>query len=161
MEYSIKTRQITEQPVLVSRRCAPRSGIAAAVGDVLPRVFQHAQEHGIEIVGRPFVRYLDANPEMMTFEPGMPVSPGRAPDTAAREEAGLALESLPGGTVATTIHVGSYETLPEAYAAIERWMASEGKAAAGAPWESYLTDPSTVPDPAEWRTEVVWPVAAR
>jgi AraC family transcriptional regulator len=30
-------------------------------------------------------------------------------------------------------------------------------AAAGAPWETYLTDPAEVPDPAEWRTEVVYP----
>ena len=29
----------------------------------------------------------------------------------------------------------------------------------GAPWESYVTDPADHPDPADWRTEVYWPLA--
>jgi len=30
--------------------------------------------------------------------------------------------------------------------------------AAGAPWESYVTDPADYPDPADWKTEIFWPV---
>ncbi len=30
---------------------------------------------------------------------------------------------------------------------------------AAAPWESYVTDPAQHPDPADWRTEVYWPLA--
>lgn len=163
MDYSITTREVTEQPVLVGRCRAPRSGIAASIGEVLPRVFQHAQAHGIALTGPPFVRYLDPGPDTMTFEPGMPVAPitDAAGSDDARSEAGLALEVLPGGTVVTTVHVGPYETLHEAYAAVERWITDAGLTAAGAPWESYLTDPTTVPDPADWKTEVVWPVAPR
>ena len=26
------------------------------------------------------------------------------------------------------------------------------------PWEVYLADPGRVPDPADWLTEVVWPL---
>lgn len=162
MEYSISTRELAEQPVIVGRRRAPRAGIAASIGDVLPRIFQHAQEQGIELSGPPFVRYVDPNPEMMTFEPGMPVAADVDAEggAAARDAAGLTLDVLPGGTVVTAVHVGPYETLHEAYAAIERWIADEGMTRAGAPWESYLTDPTTVPDPAEWQTEVCWPVEA-
>jgi AraC family transcriptional regulator len=28
----------------------------------------------------------------------------------------------------------------------------------GPPWESYITDPAEHPDPAQWRTEICWPV---
>jgi hypothetical protein len=27
------------------------------------------------------------------------------------------------------------------------------------PWEVYLTDPQRAPDPADWLTEVIWPLA--
>ena len=40
----------------------------------------------------------------------------------------------------------------------ETWMEGQGLVAAGAPWESYVTDPTTVPDPKDWKTEVFWPV---
>lgn len=69
-------------------------------------------------------------------------------------------DTLPGGFAATTIHNGPYDKLSEAYAAVEQWMATEGLVAAGAPWESYLNDPSDHPDPRDWKTEVFWPVAS-
>jgi hypothetical protein len=31
----------------------------------------------------------------------------------------------------------------------------------GAPWEEYWTDPGMEPDPAKWRTKLVWPIVAR
>ena len=43
---------------------------------------------------------------------------------------------------------------------VERWIEEHGYQVAGAPWESYVTDPAEVPDPADWRTEVCWPLAS-
>jgi AraC family transcriptional regulator len=37
-------------------------------------------------------------------------------------------------------------------------MAANGSRAAGAPWESYVTDPGQFPNPEDWRTEVYWPL---
>jgi AraC family transcriptional regulator len=37
-------------------------------------------------------------------------------------------------------------------------MRDQGLSAAGAPWETYLTDPGERPDPATWETEIVQPV---
>lgn len=161
MSYSITTEEVAAQPVLMGRRTAPRTGIAASIAEVLPRVFQFAQEHEIALTGPPFVRYLDAASEEMTFEPGMPISApiDTSPTSAGLAAAGLVLDTLPAGTVATTLHNGPYERLHEAYAAIEAWMDGNGRTGAGAPWESYVTDPSTTPDPADWRTIVYWPLA--
>ncbi|MEP6963766.1 MAG: GyrI-like domain-containing protein, partial [Acidobacteriota bacterium] len=67
--------------------------------------------------------------------------------------------SLPGGSVATTMHLGPYEHLQDAYGALQQWMESEGFTPAGSPWESYVTDPGEHPDPKDWKTEVFWPVS--
>ena len=67
-------------------------------------------------------------------------------------------DTLPAGPSATVVHAGPYEQLSDAYAAIETWMASHGRAARGAPWELYVTDPAEHPNPKDWRTEVYWPL---
>ncbi len=58
----------------------------------------------------------------------------------------------------TAIHRGPYDGLPESYQQIEKWIREQGLAVAGAPWETYLTDPGENPDPATWETEIVQPV---
>jgi len=93
---------------------------------------------------------------LMTVEPGVRIN-GVAADVASGGE--VVLETLPGGEAASTIHMGKYEDLPEAYAAIQQWMKTEGLKIGGAPWEMYVTDPADYPDPKDWKTEIYWPLA--
>jgi AraC family transcriptional regulator len=157
MSYTITRRTLDPQPALVASRRVEPTGIAGAIGEVLPKVFQHAQARGIAVTGRPFVRYGDMSGGSFTIEPGMPVASLPSSDPATGEE-DVRSTTLQGGEAATTIHVGPYQRLGEAYTAIERWMSENGVKPAGAPWESYLTDPGEHPDPKDWRTEVVWPI---
>jgi AraC family transcriptional regulator len=157
--YSVTRREVLPQPALLARRRVKRSEIAHTIAEVLPRVFLYAQQNGIALAGPPFARYLEASPGMVTIEPGIPI----ALAIAGVERAGdtdIVLETLPGGPVATTVHAGPYENLHDAYAAIEQWMEAEGLASAGAPWESYVTDPADFADPKDWKTEVFWPLVA-
>jgi effector-binding domain-containing protein len=39
-------------------------------------------------------------------------------------------------------------------------METNGLRPGGPPWEWYLTAPAAHPDPADWRTEVYWPVTS-
>ena len=73
-------------------------------------------------------------------------------------EADVRADTLPGGFVATTTHAGSYDKLNEAHAAVQQWIEAQGLTPAGAPWESYTTDPADYPDPKDWKTEIFWPV---
>jgi len=157
MTYAITKKEIPPQPVLVVRRRVKRSEIASTIAEVLPRIFQYAQQNGIALAGLPFTRYVEAGLGMLTIEPGMRVAAsGQGPGPVDAE---VLSDTLPGGPVAMTLHAGPYDQLHEAYAAIEEWMKAEGLAAAGAPWESYVTDPADYPDPADWKTEVFWPLA--
>jgi AraC family transcriptional regulator len=162
MAYEIEKKELAAQPVLVARRRVKRSEIATAITEVLPHVFQYAQQHGIALSGHPFTRYKEMGAGLITIEPGIRVAgPLPAEAAASRQVAatgGVVEDVLPAGPAAVTTHMGPYDTLSEAYAAIETWMEAEGQAAAGAPWESYITDPAEHPDPKDWKTEVAWPL---
>jgi AraC family transcriptional regulator len=155
MAYSITRKELLPQPVLIIRRRVKRSEIAATIGEALPHIFVYAQQQGIALAGLPFTRYIEMGPGLVTMEPGMRVTGPAAPGQGE-----IVTDTLPGGPAATTTHTGPYDTLPDAYAAIEEWMEAEGLAAAGAPWESYVTDPADYPDPKDWKTEVFWPLAS-
>ncbi len=154
MTYSVTKKELAPQPVLIVRRRVKRSEIAATIGEALPHIFVYAQQNGIALAGLPFTRYVEMGPGLVTMEPGMRVT-GQLPSGDGQ----IIADTLPGGPAATTIHAGPYDKLSDAYAAIEQWMDAEGLVAAGAPWESYLNDPSDYPDPKDWKTEIFWPLA--
>lgn len=150
---TISTRTQPPQPVLFIRRKTKSTEIAQTLGEVLPRVFGHAQTAGIPFAGPPYARYVTMGRGLMTIEGGMPIA------TPAHGDGEIEAGELPGGLVATATHVGPYESLPDTHAAIEAWIAAQGhEVADGGPWELYVTDPGEVPDPREWRTEVCWPL---
>ena len=155
MDYTITTTTAKAQPVLLRSFHVSPAEISKAIGEGLGSVFAYAQQHGLALTGRPFARYPEMSHGMMTIEPGMFLGSAAPPPSA---DDSVRLDTLPGGTHATTIHAGPYENLREAYAALQAWMTEQGLAPAGAPWEIYITDPMETPDTADWRTQVCWPV---
>jgi AraC family transcriptional regulator len=153
--YSITKREISLQPVLVMRRRVKRSEIAATIAEVLHSIFLYSQKNGIALTGQPFARYPESSLGFVTLEPGMRIAASTSISTA---ESGVIQETLPGGLVAFTTHSGPYDKLSDAHAAVEAWIEAEGLTPAGAPWESYVTDPGDHPDPKDWKTELFWPV---
>ena len=82
----------------------------------------------------------------------MPVVPG------AEGGDRVTLEEVPGGLVATTVHVGPYAEVCNAYTALQQWMTDNGRRPAGMVRETYLNDPATVPAE-ELLTQIDWPIA--
>ncbi len=157
MTYDIVQKELAAQPVLLVRRRVKRSEIGSAIGEALPHIFMYAQQHGIALAGHPLTRYVEVGAGLLTIEPAMRVASRQSSD--GPHAGGEVVEDvLPAGSAATTIHAGPYETLTEAYAALERWMDQNGLRPAGSPWEDYITDPAQFPDPKDWKTEVCWPV---
>ncbi|GIE99968.1 AraC family transcriptional regulator [Paractinoplanes rishiriensis] len=150
----ISVRELPAFHALVMRRRVTRDEIAAALGECLPAVFGYAQEHGLAIAGPPFARYPEVGMGSLVIEGGITVA-GPPPEALSD---GIEALTIPAGRAVVTIHRGPYDTLPESYQEIEKWMREQGLSAAGAPWETYLTDPGERPDPATWETEIVQPV---
>jgi AraC-like DNA-binding protein/effector-binding domain-containing protein len=154
--YIITKREISPTPVLIMRHRVKRSEIAPTIGRTLHAIFLYSQKNGIALGGPPFARYPEASIGFVTIEPGTRIA-AEAP--SSEHDASIIHETLPGGPVVFTTHSGPYEGLPEAHAAMETWIQTEGLTPAGAPWESYVTDPGDYPDPKDWKTELFWPVA--
>ena len=153
MTFAITKKELLLQPTLVLRRRVKRAEIAATLAQSFGTIFQYAQRTGSVLAGQPFTRFLEWGPGILTIEAGLPVA------ARANGEGEITAETLPGGPAATTTHLGPYEGLAEAHAAIQVWIEEQGLSASGKPWETYVTDPADYPDPKDWRTEVFWPLA--
>lgn len=158
----IAIHQLTPRPAAAVRLTVPMAelDLGALFGEHLPNIAHRLGDLGVEPAGAPYGRYHEFGPEVAVAEIGIPtkapVSTLTPIATAADGE--LAASELPGGEVAIAIHRGSYDGLPATYATLERWIGDQGRRPGGAPWESYVDDPSEV-DPADLLTEVCWPVA--
>lgn len=149
---SIERRELPVQTILFVRTTAARHELPNAIAQGVGKVYMHAQTAGAALDGHPFTRYLSAGPGLLEIEVGFRVA------AAAAGADDVASGELPAGEAAVAVHAGPYDQLAETYAALERWIAQNGLRPAGAPWEWYVTDPADHPDPADWRTEVYWPV---
>jgi AraC family transcriptional regulator len=150
---SIERRELTERPVVFVSLRAARHEIPAAIAEGAGKTYMYAQKAGAAIAGHPFTRYLSTGPGLFNMEIGIPLA------AAAPGEGEVKPGVLPAGLAAVAVHAGPYDQLGETYAALERWIETNGLRPAGPPWEWYTTDPAEHPDPADWRTEVYWPVA--
>lgn len=153
MSYDI-TQQTTERTtVLYQTARVEHAEITSALGRMLPAVFEHATRNGIVLTGPPFARYVQWGPGMTTIEAGLAVAEGAA------ATGDIAVGTWQPGPAAVTVHTGPYDSLPEAHAAVETYLHEHGLQAGGPPREIYLTDPGEVPDAADWKTQIVWPIA--
>nr|WP_221381891.1 helix-turn-helix domain-containing protein [Actinoplanes polyasparticus] len=150
----ISVRDLPTVHALVIRRRVTRDEIATALAECLPAVFDYAQRQGLAIAGPPFARYPEVGMGSLVMESGITVA---EPPSAVLAD-GIEAIVIPAGRAVVTIHRGPYDGLPESYQQIEKWMRDQGLSAAGAPRETYLTDPGDHPDPATWETEIVQPV---
>jgi effector-binding domain-containing protein len=106
---------------------------------------------GTSRAGPPFARYKRVGEAEFAVEAGFPVQASISGMDEVRAS------SLPGGTVAVTMHTGPHDEMEAAYEAIYAWIDSQGGTPSGDPWEVGLTDPAEHPDPSDWQTEIVVP----
>jgi AraC family transcriptional regulator len=147
----IELRVLRSQHAASVRTEVPQADLSDAIGGCLQAVREALRRQGVEADGAPFVRY-HAFGDSVDLEAGMRVTSPVQPDGLVKPS------QLPGGPAAIAIHVGPYETLKATYDAVERWLAATPHRANGGPWELYITDPTTEPDPGRWVTEVIQPL---
>lgn len=134
MKYEINVEQIGEQSAAAVVKKAPVAQIGEFIGEAFRLVIAELTAQHITPAGPPFARYKMLGD---TFEvtAGFPT-----PQPIATRERVIAT-TLPSGTVATTMHVGAYDEVKDAYDAIMAWLPEHGMHVAGDPWEVYLDGP--------------------
>ena len=144
----------TEQPILFIRRRVAPAELQPMMAECFGALYGHGQSAGLLIAGHPMARYVSTGIGLWTVDFIMPLA---APaETNGEMQSG----TLAAGPVAFAVHQGPYDSLSETHAALERWIEENGYGVGGPAWEWYVTDPGETPDPADWRTEVFWPLKA-
>lgn len=114
MEYKIEIRDI--EPVRVV--FLQYKGIATEANKVFPSVFQSIKG---KTNGAPLFCYYEMNPETK-----MGVMDLCVPTEESPNKSGIEAKELPRIKAISVTHVGSYETLHLAYAAIDQYAAEHG-----------------------------------
>jgi effector-binding domain-containing protein len=159
-EIAPELRRLEPATTIAVRLEAAPGDLAAVFDRELPRVAAVMADVGAQMAGAPFARYHRVAADSVDLEVGAPIAfltAGLQP-ISGRPDGVIGASTLPGGLAAVVLHTGPYDTLSETYDALAAWMTAEGQAAGAGPWEVYLSDPRLVPDPADWETEVVWPI---
>jgi effector-binding domain-containing protein len=149
MPVSVNIQTVRPRKLAAVRREVAPGAIGSAWGPALGKVWEFIRsQSGLRTDGHNV--FLYHHPK----EPGAPmlcefgVEVTRTFETAGEVYA----TETPGGEAVVAVYRGPYNQMREAYQAIEKWMAANGRVSAGHSWEIYR-DPS--PDPAETETTIV------
>jgi DNA-binding transcriptional MerR regulator len=149
----VEVKEVPEQPALIIRRREPLEKLPEVIPTAIDEVHGHLQTVGAAFAGPPFFVCPYPDDEgMVELEIGWPVDgtfPGSDP---------VEFTTLPACTVLAYMHRGHYQELGRSYRALDSFAEREGLTSNGPPREIYETSTEEVPDPADWLTEIQFPI---
>ena len=151
--YEFRHTHQPEQRVAAIADRVDRSVIDLWCAQTFPRLYGALGAAGIAPVGPGAATYDDSFFTDSIGEVVAYVPIAQAPPRELREL------TLPAGRFATTVHHGSFTDIDRTYAALGSYVAERETLAPGPVRELYLVGPGDVPDPADYTTELCWPIA--
>lgn len=150
----VELKEVEAQPALTMRSQTTPEELDSVISEGINGVAAYLRAIGARGAGPPFTLSSDPDEEgKIAVAIGWPTAeelPGRG-----RVESLL----LPAGRGAWAVNRGPYSALVGAYRALYEWIVEQGCDVADDPREIYYTDPDEVPDPADYVTGIVWPLA--
>lgn len=151
-EHQVEVVHEAAREVAVQRFEVDLARMGEQMGPAFEHVASYLVRRGIPTAGSALAHYT-------VRADGMEAAAGIEVTDAFEGGDGVEWFVLPEVDAVTTVHVGPYEQLTEAYAAVRAHAESIGRTLDESQmWEEYLTGPDTPPDQA--RTRVVWPLRA-
>ncbi len=152
MGHEVKVQERGPALVLAKRMPVTLPEIGSVLGAAFGEVYGSVERSGGRTNGPPFVIYHGMPDGETPFDMEVCAPIQGAIDPPAGWEA----KTLPGGTFASLLHVGPYDSVGEGYEVLSSWISSNELAFAGPPREVYLSDPTTPPE--QIRTVIEFPV---
>lgn len=148
MKYEIEIREIEPIRVAYMRY----KGIVSEANKVFPNVFKSVMG---KVNGAPFFSYIVMNPETKIGEIELCVPTAEIPNGT-----GIEVKDMPRIKAVCTTHIGSYETLNQAYIAIENYAAQNGILLKPPFREVFIKGPGMVfkGNPDKYITEILFPI---
>lgn len=148
MNYEIEVRDIEPARVAYMRF----TGSALDASKAFPKVFQSVRGKNN---GAPFVSYLSMNASTQIGEMELCVPTSATPTTN-----GVEVKELPRIKAVCITHTGPYETLGNAYAAIDAYAAENGLTLVRPFREVYIKGPGMLVkgNPEKYVTEILFPI---
>jgi len=131
----------------------PRGDMPKHFGAAVAEIHAELARQGIAAAGPVFAHHLRMPPGMFDLEISVPVA--RPVTAAGRVES----RDEPARAVAQTTYHGDYPGLFAAWSAFGDWIATNGHVPASDLFETYLSDPVRVTDPARYETLLERPLA--
>jgi effector-binding domain-containing protein len=142
-----------EQPFLGMHEVVRISDLTEFFGRAYTAVGAELGKQGLAPAGPPVALYDSEVGETADVTAGFPTQRTALPAD------GLVVAVLPAGRAAVTVHEGAYDAMATTYAALMAWFEEEDLTPGPVMWEEYLVGPDSSADPAQWRTQIVWPVS--
>lgn len=120
----------------------------AAVNELMAAL----REQGIGPTGPLLSYHLKMPSDVFDFEIALPV------DRDVEANGRVVASEVPAMKVARSVYLGPMEGLGSAWGELRNWVAANGHVAKPLMWERYLVGPDSTPDPAQWQTELNWPL---
>ncbi|MGH3135255.1 MAG: MerR family transcriptional regulator [Gaiellaceae bacterium] len=149
----IEIKEVPAQPVLVIRERAAQEKLSEVIPAAFEQIAKYLHERGLEPVGPPTTICPYADEEGMVDVQNAWTTDRDVPGCGRIEAA-----TLPACTMLAYEHRGHYNELDRSYRALQALVEEEGLTMAGEPREVYWSDPQEVLDPADWVTEIQFPI---
>jgi effector-binding domain-containing protein len=131
------------------------AAISEAMGDAYFEILSFIDENGLNEAGAPLSITRSFSGSELLFDAAIPVR--GVVDSTPRDGPLVKIGQTYAGDVIRVRHTGSYRTLGTTHRKIAAYLAALGIERAGDAWESYVSDPTRVPEP-ELLTFVYYPV---
>jgi effector-binding domain-containing protein len=154
-EVAMNVEQVELAPrwIVGVRQMVAVADLHAVFGTAFAAAAAGLAAQGLAPAGPPTAVYREASADKVDVTVGFPVA------RTVPASGDLVCEPLPSGPAVATVHSGRYEVLGATYGELTAWMVGAGLVAAPVMWEEYLAGPGNEPDPARWRTRIVFPIA--
>ena len=131
------------------------AAISDAMGKAYFEILSFIDAHGLADAGAPMSIVRGFAGSQLRFDAAIPVR--GVTDETPRDSAAVKLGYTYSGPAIRVRHVGSYRQLGSTHREIAAYVAALGLERNGDPWETYISDPTRVPE-SELLTDVYYPV---